>query len=79
MTFRRPFDFLPLPAARSTEKPRRSGLTMMIDDGMPLAAQRDLMELSGDYVDLAKIKTGTARLYREEHLRHKLGNTSRMA
>jgi phosphosulfolactate synthase len=72
MTIRRPFDFLPLPAGRSTEKPRRKGLTMMIDSGLPLGAQRDLMALAGDYVDLAKIKTGTARLYREEHLRQKL-------
>jgi phosphosulfolactate synthase len=72
MTIRRPFDFLPLPAARSTAKPRRTGLTMMIDAGLALGAQQDLMELAGDYVDLAKIKTGTARLYREEHLRQKL-------
>ena len=72
MTIRRPFDFLPLPAGRSTEKPRRNGLTMMIDNGLPLGAQRDLMTLAGDYVDLAKIKTGTARLYRDEHLRQKL-------
>jgi phosphosulfolactate synthase len=72
MTIRRPFDFLPLPAARSAAKPRRTGLTMMIDSGLPLGAQRDLMTLAGDYVDLAKIKTGTARLYREEHLRQKL-------
>jgi phosphosulfolactate synthase len=72
MTIRRPFDFLPLPAARSAAKPRRTGLTMMIDSGLPLGAQRDLMTLAGDYVDLAKIKTGTARLYREGHLRQKL-------
>jgi phosphosulfolactate synthase len=72
MTIRRPFDFLPLPAGRSTGKPRRNGLTMMIDSGLPLGAQRDLMTLAGDYVDLAKIKTGTARLYRDEHLRQKL-------
>jgi phosphosulfolactate synthase len=62
---------VPLPAARS-EKPRRSGLTMMIDAGLPPGAQADLLELAGDYADLAKIKTGSARLYPEGILREKL-------
>lgn len=62
---------VPLPAARSS-KPRRAGLTMMIDAGLPAAQQADLLELAGEYVDLAKIKTGTARLYPERILRDKL-------
>lgn len=62
---------VPLPAARST-KPRTSGLTMMIDAGLPLGAQADLLELAGDYADLAKIKTGSARLYPEGILKEKL-------
>lgn len=62
---------VPLPAARS-EKPRRGGLTMMLDAGLPLGAQSDLLELAADCVDLAKIKTGTARLYPEKILRRKL-------
>jgi phosphosulfolactate synthase len=64
---------VPLPAARSA-KPRRSGLTMIVDAGLPAAAQADLMTLAGDYVDLAKIKTGSARLYPEKILRQKLKN-----
>jgi phosphosulfolactate synthase len=68
---RRPFAMVPLPAARS-EKPRRSGLTMIVDAGMPLGQQADLMALAGDYVDLAKIKTGSARVYSESSLRKKL-------
>src|SRR5687768_7931856 len=67
----RPFAMVPLPAARSS-KPRRSGLTMMIDQGLPLAAQADLLELAGDYADLAKIKTGGARVYPEKLLKAKL-------
>ena len=62
---------VPLPAARS-EKPRRSGLTMIVDAGTPLGQQEDLMDLAADYVDLAKIKTGSARVYSEPSLRKKL-------
>lgn len=68
----KPFAFVPLPAERSARKPRRSGLTMMIDAGLPLAGQRDLLQLAGDYVDLAKIKTGSARLYPPRVLAEKI-------
>jgi len=71
MTSRPPFDFVQLPAARS-RKPRHNGRTMMIDDGLPLGYTGDLMEMAGDYVDLAKIKTGTARLYSHDALQAKL-------
>jgi phosphosulfolactate synthase len=67
-----PFDFLPLPAARSAKKPRRRGLTMMIDHGLPCAYVEDLVATVGDYIDFAKIKTGTARLYQESVLRRKI-------
>lgn len=67
---------VPLPPARSA-KPRRSGLTMIVDAGLPAGAQADLMALAGDYVDLAKIKTGSARLYPEPILRQKLKNYRR--
>jgi phosphosulfolactate synthase len=62
---------VPLPAARSS-KPRRSGLTMIVDQGLPLGSQADLLELAGDYADLAKIKTGSARVYPEKALISKL-------
>lgn len=68
-----PFGFVDLPAGRSTKKPRKSGLTMMIDDGLPLGVTEDIVRLAGDYIDLAKIKTGTARLYPREALKEKLG------
>ena len=67
-----PFGFVDLPRTRSTAKPRKSGLTMMIDDGMPLGVTEDVVRLAGDYIDLAKIKTGTARLYPREALEEKL-------
>lgn len=71
MDTRPPFDFVTLPAGRSV-KPRRNGRTMMIDDGLPLGYAADLMDLAGAYADLAKIKTGTARLYTREKLKAKL-------
>jgi phosphosulfolactate synthase (CoM biosynthesis protein A) len=48
----RPFAMVPLPAGRS-RKPRRSGLTMIVDQGLPLGSQADLLELAADYADLA--------------------------
>jgi phosphosulfolactate synthase len=67
-----PFPFVALPAVRSQRKPRRAGRTMVIDDGLPLAYVRDLVALGGAYIDLAKIKTGTARLYPRAQLVKKL-------
>jgi phosphosulfolactate synthase len=67
-----PFSFVGLPDARSQKKPRLNGRTMVVDDGMPLGATRDLLELGGAYIDLAKIKTGTARFYPRKQLTAKL-------
>jgi len=67
-----PFHFVPLPAKRSMKKPRSDGRTMIIDDGIPLRAAKDLVALAGAYIDLAKIKTGTARLYPRKQLMAKL-------
>ena len=66
------FGFVELPAQRSTTKPRRSGLTSMLDQGIPLGAQSDLLELAGHLIDIAKLTTATARVYDEKHLRAKL-------
>src|SRR5260370_4488429 len=67
-----PFDFLPLPTLRSARKPRRRGLTMMIDQGLPCAYIEDLVATAGDYLDFAKIKSGTARLYPRSVLQRKI-------
>ena len=58
-----PFEFIDLPAGRSSNKPRANGLTMMIDWGLGLQRLEDALEMSGDYVDLGKIAVGTPRLY----------------
>jgi phosphosulfolactate synthase len=72
MASARPFDFITPPSERSLSKPRKGGLTMMIDQGLGIAFQRDLLETAGDYIDFAKFKTGTSRLYSEANLRTKV-------
>jgi phosphosulfolactate synthase len=67
-----PFAFVPIDARRSTAKPRRTGLSMVIDDGLPLPYLRGVFELGAAYIDLIKIKTGTARLYPRDQLTDKL-------
>lgn len=67
-----PFRFIELTPRRSQRKPRTSGLTMVIDNGMPLGHLRDWLGIAARYIDLAKIKTGTSRLYDEGYLREKL-------
>lgn len=67
-----PFGFIPLPVERSQSKPRSSGLTMMMDWGLPIETQRGWLELQARYVDLAKFVAGTARLYDRDYLRRKI-------
>ena len=67
-----PFDFVPIDTRRSTTKPRRTGLSMVIDDGLPVPYLRGVFELAAPYIDLIKIKTGTARLYPRDQLTAKL-------
>lgn len=45
---------------RRATKPRRNGLTMVIDGGLPLSAFRDLVLSHGEYIDYVKFGWGTA-------------------
>lgn len=67
-----PFSFIELPPERELEKPRRRGLSMLADFGIPLRQQEDVLDLAGRYVDFAKIATGTSRLYEKSYLERKL-------
>ena len=67
-----PFAFVPIDSRRTAAKPRRTGLTMVIDDGLPLALAKSAVDLAAPYIDLMKIKTGTARLYDRPALMEKL-------
>ena len=57
---------------RVLAKPRRDGLTMMMDLGLPLGAQRDWLGFIGPFVDMVKLVTGTAALYPTDYLREKI-------
>ena len=67
-----PFGFVPIDPRRTREKPRASGLSMVIDDGLPIAYMKDALELAAPYIDLIKIKTGTVRLYPRDKFVQKL-------
>jgi phosphosulfolactate synthase len=41
-------------------KPRQTGLTMVIDGGIPLAAFTDIISFSAEYIDFVKFGWGTA-------------------
>jgi phosphosulfolactate synthase len=64
------FSGIPIPGRE--EKPRRRGLTMMIDWGLPLGLQHDCLEAQGGFVDEAKIAAGIPRIMPTEYLKHKI-------
>jgi phosphosulfolactate synthase len=53
-------DFLAVP--RRARKPRRAGLTHVLDKGLPVAETARLLEVCGPYVDVWKFGWGTAYL-----------------
>lgn len=53
-------------------KPRSAGLTILADRGIGLRRQADLLEVSAEYVDVAKIGIGAWRLLGDELLRRKI-------
>lgn len=64
------FSHIPIPERES--KTRKKGLTMMIDWGLPLGHQKDLLEAQGLYVDEAKIAASIPRLMPEPYLKKKI-------
>jgi phosphosulfolactate synthase len=69
---RTPFAFVELPRGRSLAKPRRTGLTMVVDFGLPYRYAADLVDMAGRSIDLAKVAVGTSRLYDLAYLQRKL-------
>lgn len=49
-------------------KPRSSGLTMVIDGGVPLGQFADLIELGAEYIDFVKFGWGTGLIEDVLHL-----------
>jgi len=67
------------------QKPRNSGLTMVMDKGLSLRQEEDFIEVGGDYTDLVKLGWATSyvtpnldkklALYREANIPVYLGGT----
>jgi phosphosulfolactate synthase len=65
--------FLRLP--ERTAKPRQSGLLHVLDDGIPPAETRQLLDAAGPVIDIWKFGWGTA--YLDQHLAEKLALLAR--
>lgn len=61
------FNFL----TRIRKRKPDEGLTMMLDKGIGMMSVIDLMELSGDYVDLAKLGWGTSAVHNRDLIKEK--------
>jgi phosphosulfolactate synthase len=66
----RPFGFMKVPERPG--KPRDVGITMMIDWGLGVERQRDLLNISGPFIDIAKIAVGLSGVIAEGVLKEKI-------
>ena len=64
--------FAGLDGVERTQKPRRCGLTMVIDWGMGAHAQEDLLATAADHFDFGKIAVGVSRLLDSDLLKTKI-------
>jgi len=55
-----------------TQKPRNTGLTMVIDTGIGFSQLQDVLELAGHCIDQWKLAFGTSVFHSKEVLQHKL-------
>lgn len=60
------------PSKQRHEKPRNTGLTMVIDKGLGFHSFCDLMEVGATYTDICKLGFGTSALYSEQTLKKKM-------
>lgn len=60
------------PLVGREEKPRRNGITMVLDKGLGLYETEDLLELSSEYIDFLKLSFGTSALYPKDLLKRKI-------
>ena len=60
-----------IPVEGRTLKPRKTGVTMVIDKGMGVRRLEDLIETSGSYIDIIKLTFGTSAFYDEPLLKKK--------
>lgn len=60
------------PVTGRLTKPRRTGLTAVMDKGLGLGAVQDVLSVAAEYIDLWKLAFGTAPLYPNGLLRSKV-------
>lgn len=65
-------EILSFPLGNRQKKPRKYGLTMIIDKGLGLGETRDLLHLCSEYIDFLKLGFGTCALYAPEILEEKI-------
>jgi len=64
------FEMITIPSRE--EKPRKTGLTALLDRGTGYHAACDLIEQAADYIDLIKLGWGTSRLIPEKSIKKKI-------
>ena len=65
-------NLIDIPIAGRTQKPRVTGLTMMIDKGLGAAQVESLTEIAHQWIDIAKLGFGTSRLCPREVVERKI-------
>lgn len=65
-------DVLEFPIGGRQQKPRRTGMTMVIDKGLGLTEFKDLLEVGAPYIDFIKLGFGTSVFYPADILREKI-------
>ncbi|MBE3580246.1 MAG: phosphosulfolactate synthase [Thermoanaerobacteraceae bacterium] len=65
-------EILDFPLQGRLQKPRRQGLTMVIDKGMGLAQVQDLLRVAAPYIDFIKLGFGTSVFYPADILKEKI-------
>ena len=63
------FEFL---SKKRQDKPRDSGLTMVLDKGLGLETAESLMNISGEYVDYLKFGWGTSIVHEQDIIKSKV-------
>jgi len=60
-----------MPLGGRSQKPRATGLTMVIDKGIGLHQLDDLLDIAADYIDVIKLTFGTSAFYDRKLLKEK--------
>ena len=60
-----------MPVRGRSEKPRKTGFTMLLDKGLGVASTRDLIDTAADVIDDVKLTFGTSAFYGSDVLKQK--------